>query len=40
MTEENDYYQSKKDYLCIDCWEKDKNQKRYTLIESEIQNID
>ncbi|CAD8059236.1 unnamed protein product [Paramecium sonneborni] len=39
MTEENDYYQSKKDYLCVDCFEKDKNQQRYTLVEAQIVDI-
>lgn len=34
MTEENDFYKGKKDYLCVDCWEKDANQNKYELIEA------
>lgn len=34
MTEENDFYKGKKDYLCVDCWEKDVNQNKYELIEA------
>ncbi|CAD8141501.1 unnamed protein product [Paramecium pentaurelia] len=39
MTEENEYYESKKDYLCVDCFEKDKNQQRYKFIEAKIVDV-